>query len=155
MDSYLILKTVHILSSTVLFGTGLGIAFFMFRAHSTSSLHEKYYSAKNTVLADSLFTLPAAIIQPVSGYWLISNSGYDATSLWLVLTYILYVIAGMCWLPVVWLQFQIRNILLTCIQQDIELPDKYFRYFRIWFLLGWPAFISLIVIFLLMVFKPV
>src|SRR5437868_991256 len=30
---YLIVKWVHILSSTLLFGTGLGIAFFMWMAH--------------------------------------------------------------------------------------------------------------------------
>jgi len=33
MDWYLTIKVIHIISSTVLFGTGLGIAFFMFRSH--------------------------------------------------------------------------------------------------------------------------
>jgi len=155
MDSYLVIKTIHILSSTVLFGTGLGIAFFMFRAHSTDNLHEKYYAAKNTVLADSFFTFPSAIIQPISGYWLISNGAYDASALWLVISYVLYVIAGLCWIPVVWLQFQLRNILACCIENNSVLPNQYYRYFKIWFLLGWPAFISLVAVFFLMVFKPV
>ena len=36
-----------------------------------------------------------------------------------------------------------------------SLPERYHRLFRIWFILGWPAFIGLVVVFFLMVVKPV
>ena len=68
MDWYLIIKTLHIISSTVLFGTGVGIAFFMLRSHFTDHMHEKLYAARNTVLADYLFTAPAVIVQPLTGF---------------------------------------------------------------------------------------
>lgn len=154
MDAYLIIKTIHILSSTILFGTGIGIAFFMLRTMFTQNIHEKYYAIQNTVLADNIFTLPAVIIQPLSGIALIAMGQYNWADFWLICTYALYLIAGLCWLPVVWLQIQMRNMIRKCIASGEALPARYFRFFKIWFMLGWPAFISLICIFYLMVAKP-
>ena len=154
MDWYLIVKTLHIISSTILFGTGIGIAFFMFRSMFTSNIQEKLYAVKNTVIADYIFTFPAAIIQPISGIALIQMAGYDWMSYWLVLTYVIYIVAGVCWFPVVWIQIQLRNTVVEAVANDIDLPDRYNKLFRVWFLLGWPAFLGLIVVFYLMVAKP-
>lgn len=38
MSSYLLLKWVHILASTILFGTGLGIAFFQWMTWRSGDL---------------------------------------------------------------------------------------------------------------------
>lgn len=155
MDFYFVVKTLHIISSAILFGTGIGIAFFMFCSSFSTNLYEKYYAARFTVLADYLFTLPAVILQPVTGIWLIVNGGYDPMALWLQVTYALYVLAGICWLPVVWIQIQLRSMLKLSVETGNPLPTRYQNLFRIWFCLGWPAFASLIVIFYLMVTKPV
>ena len=155
MDLYLVVKTAHILFSTILFGTGIGIAFFMIRSCTDDNPHAKLYAARNTVFADYLFTLPAAIGQPLTGFWLVWKAGYNWTDLWLVLTYIIYLIAAACWLPVVWIQIQLKQMLETSIRDGAPLPKRYFQLFKIWFLLGWPAFIGLVIVFSLMVFKPV
>ena len=154
MVLYLIIKTLHIISATILFGTGIGIAFFMFCSYCTDNVQEKFYAARNTVLADYLFTFPAVIIQPLTGLWLIYESGYDGTELWLTLTYGLYIMAGICWLPVVWIQIQLKTMLAEAVQNGTELPERYNKLFKIWFVLGWPAFVGLIVVFFLMVVKP-
>ncbi len=154
MDLYLAIKVFHILSSTVLFGTGLGIAFFMFRSHFTEDVKEKFFAARTTVLADMLFTVPAVIIQPLSGAWLVWQSGNDWLDPWLVWTYILYIIAGACWLPVLWIQWRLKTMAAASVANGAALPEQYDRLFKIWFALGWPAFISLAAIFFLMVFKP-
>jgi uncharacterized membrane protein len=154
MDLYLFVKTLHILSSTILFGTGIGIAFFMLRSHFTDSIHEKFYAARNTVLADYIFTFPAVIIQPLTGIWLIYLVGYNWTDLWLVATYIIYIIAGACWLPVVWIQVQLKKMAAQSVKTGEPLPPRYHKLFKIWFLLGWPAFIGLVIVFFLMVVKP-
>jgi uncharacterized membrane protein len=154
MDWYSLMKTLHIISATVLFGTGMGTAFFMYRSHFTDSIHGKLYAAKNTVLADYLFTLPTGIIQPISGAWLIWYIGYDPLNYWLSVTYGLYIFALLCWLPVVWIQIQLKEILIKCEKDQTTIPDRYYKLFRIWFWLGWPAFISLVAIFYLMVVKP-
>ncbi len=154
MNIYLIIRTLHILSSTILFGTGIGIAFFMFRSHFTNNIHEKLYAARNTVLADYLFTLPAVIAQPVTGLWLVWLGDYDWMEFWLVITYMIYIIAGICWLPVVWIQIELKKILRQSVADKTELPARYFALFKIWFILGWPAFIGLVAVFFLMVLKP-
>ena len=154
MNWYLAVKTAHIISATVLFGTGIGIAFFMFRSRFSANLHERWYAASNTVMADYLFTLPAVVIQPLSGAWLVWKGGYDWTDNWLVWTYALYLIAGMCWLPVVWIQNRLKTLVSEAIQNGSELPESYHRLFSYWMLLGIPAFSSLVTVFFLMVYKP-
>ena len=39
--------------------------------------------------------------------------------------------------------------------RNSDLPDLYWRYFRLWIALGIPAFFALVVVFYLMVAKPV
>ncbi|MGL4226172.1 MAG: DUF2269 family protein [Rickettsia sp.] len=150
---YLFINTIHIITSTILFGTGIGTAFFMWWANKTGDLNAKAYAARTTVIADLLFTTPTVIMQPVSGIILVNMLGYNYSDLWLILTFIGYIIAGSCWLPVVWIQMQLRNMALEALKQR-PLPEKYYKLFKLWFYLGWPAFISLIIIFFLMVFKP-
>ncbi len=154
MELYSLIKMLHILSATVLFGTGLGIAFFMVRSHFTNDVRERYFAARTTVLADWCFTLPAVIIQPVTGVWLVVNGGYGWDDGWLLMSYALYLLAGACWLPVVYIQIRLRGLLRLASEEGIPLPHSYSRLFRLWFALGWPAFLGLIVVFYLMVAKP-
>ncbi|PHZ85336.1 DUF2269 family protein [Paremcibacter congregatus] len=154
IDPYLIIRTLHIISSTIVFGTGVGIAFFMFRSYFGADHAAKLYAVRTTVLADYIFTLPAVIIQPVTGFWLVWQVGYDWTVPWLVITYVIYAIAGACWLPVVWIQIELKKI-LESVSEKTDLPERYHSLFKIWFILGCPAFIGLVAVFFLMVMKPV
>jgi uncharacterized membrane protein len=154
MMLYEIVKTVHILSATVLFGTGLGTAWFMWRADRSGHAATVVATARNVVLADCLFTTPAIIVQPLSGLWLILLGGYSPTERWLLWTYGLYLLAGACWLPVVWLQIKMRDLAAAAVAIGAPLTARYRRYARIWFGLGWPAFTAIIFIVYLMVAKP-
>jgi uncharacterized membrane protein len=151
---YLALKLLHILSATVLFGTGLGTAFSMWRANSSADPRVIAVVTRNVALADWLFTTPAAIVQPLTGFALARIAGFSLSSPWLMLTLALYVFVGACWIPVVWLQLRIRDLAREAAATGQPLGPLYHRYFRIWFTLGWPAFLSVIAIFALMVFKP-
>jgi uracil-DNA glycosylase len=62
-----ILKLIHILSSTVLFGAGLGAAFHGLASNLRKDVAGIVTANRNVVLADWLFTTPAVIIQPVTG----------------------------------------------------------------------------------------
>lgn len=155
MDTYLILKLVHIISATVLFGTGLGTAFYMWRAHLKNKIQVMAYVSKDVVLADWLFTAPAVIAQIITGLWMWSIMDSATMPLWIWLSLVLYVFIGLCWLPVVWLQIQIAKLCQAAVTTNTDLPARYQRYMKTWFLLGWPAFISVLAILYLMVFKPV
>jgi uncharacterized membrane protein len=154
VDAYLLIKTVHVISAAVLFGTGAGIAFFMLMGQKSPSFEARRFSASATVRADFLFTLPAVVIQPVSGAWLIWQGGYDWADAWLLVTYGLYVIAGLCWIPVVIIQIKIKRMLQSREDGDKFDDARLSRLVRLWFALGWPAFGGLVVVFYLMVAKP-
>lgn len=154
MTAYLLLKTLHIVSSTLLFGTGLGTAFFMGFTHRTGHVQAIATAARLTVLADLCFTTPAVIVQPWSGYLLMRQTGLDLQAAWLQAAIGLYVLTGACWLPVVWLQWRARGLAQAAVDTGEPLPPLYYRYMRIWFALGWPAFLAVLMIFWLMVAKP-
>lgn len=155
MDDYFGLKLAHILSSTLLFGTGLGTAFFMWMAHRRGDIAAIAVTARHVVLADWLFTTPAVIVQPLTGYLLLQDLGVEWTQSWLLSALILYVIVGTCWLPVVVIQIRVRELALQAVEAGSRLPATYFRCMRWWFALGWPAFAGTLAIFWLMVRKPV
>ena len=104
--------------------------------------------------ADFLFTLPAVILQPVTGAMLVAKGGFDPAQRWLVVSYALYVVAGLCWLPVVWLQIRMKRMLEEKAAGAAFDSAAYERLRKVWFLLGWPAFLGLTVVFWLMVTKP-
>jgi uncharacterized membrane protein len=155
MDAYSILKTAHILSATVLFGTGMGTAFFFWRAHAPGNEAGRLVTARTTVLADWLFTTPAVLLQPLTGALMVARAGYEWNDLWLSATYGLYAIAALCWLPVVAIQIRMKRMLEHEAAGGAINRQIYDRLFRMWFLLGWPAFGGLVIVFFLMVLKPV
>ena len=154
IDAYLWLKWLHILSSTVLFGTGLGTAFQMWSAHTRGDVRGIAVVARNVVRADWFFTLPAGVVQPATGLMLAARAGIDLSTPWLVATYVLYALAFVCWAPVVALQIRARDLAVQAAEANRSLPAEYYRAMRLWFALGWPAFIALLIVFLLMIAKP-
>lgn len=150
---YAIVKVLHILSATVLVGTGLGTAYFMWSASRTRDARVVASVARHVVRADWLFTTPTAVFQPLSGAWLVYVAGYPWTG-WIGWSLGLYALAGACWLPVVWLQLRMRDLAADAARGERPLPPLYWRYARIWFWLGVPAFIAMVVIYFLMVLRP-
>lgn len=153
-DPYLWLKAIHIGSAIVLFGTGLGTAFQMWLAHRSGDVHAIAVVARNTVLADWLFTLPSGIVQPVTGLAMVLLAGFDPHAGWLMAAYGLYFLAFACWVPVVVLQIRMRDLAMDASKTNTVLPPEYFRAARLWYLLGWPSFIAMATITALMVMKP-
>src|SRR5271169_303620 len=154
MNWFLLIKWLHIVSSTVLFGTGAGIAFFFIRAQRTGDSRVIASVGRDVVFADALFTATAVVLQPATGIALALMAGYPLLTPWLVLSIALYFLVGCCWLPVVWLQIRMRDLAIDAANHALPLPLVYRFYYRRWFWLGWPAFIGVLVIFYLMVAKP-
>lgn len=148
VTAYLWVKLVHVLSATILFGTGIGTAFFMLKAYQSGNDEAFTTTARNVVIADWVFTAPAVIIQLLTGLWLTARLNIAYESAWFIAVIALYAIAGACWIPVVWIQIRIRDLLdagrgrVSCT-----------HWMRIWTMLGIPAFVSVLVIFFLMYSK--
>ncbi|ACM26970.1 hypothetical protein RRH01S_01_03860 [Rhizobium rhizogenes NBRC 13257] len=149
-----LLRLVHVIGATALFGTGAGIAFFMVMAHRTGDPKLIAHVAGTVVIADTIFTATAAILQPVTGYLLAQSIGWSLQEGWIALSLLLYVLTGVFWLPVVWIQIRLRNLARTAAAAGLPLPAAYHRLYRIWFACGFPAFFAVLGIIWLMLNKP-
>lgn len=149
-----ILRWIHVAGACVLLGTGAGIAFFMLMAHRARDAKIIAHTASVVVFADWLFTASAVILQPLTGYRLAHLVGWSLSEPWLALSLLLYVVTGLCWLPVVCIQYQLRNLAQQAVRENSDLPARYFLFFRIWFVLGVPAFAAVLTILWLMVARP-
>jgi uncharacterized membrane protein len=151
---YVIVKWLHILSSTLLFGTGLGSAFYMFFASRTRDARAIAVVVRYVVIADWLFTTPTIVIQPLTGLYLVHLAGFPIGSTWIVVSFALYLLAGACWLPVVWMQIRMRDLARQAAAAGGALPERYWHFMRWWVSLGVVAFVALVAVFYLMVAKP-
>lgn len=151
--SYATLKTLHILSMVLLFGTGLGSAFYKWMADRSGNLAHIAITNRHVVLADWIFTTPTVIFQPLSGLWMVHLLGLPLATPWIAISLGLYVLAGLCWLPVVWLQIRMQRLAADALAGQSVLPESYWRLARWWFWLGVPAFTAMVLVVALMVFK--
>jgi uncharacterized membrane protein len=151
---YLAVKTAHVISGAILFGTGVGIAFFMFMAWRARDPAAFAATARHVVLADWLFTATAVAVQPLTGAALIALAGWSWTAPWLVAAYALYVLAGVCWLPVVWIQARVARRAAAAAADGRPVDAETDRLMRVWVALGVPAFAALIAVYWLMTAKP-
>jgi uncharacterized membrane protein len=151
---YLVVKWLHVLSSTLLFGTGLGSAYYMFFTSLTRDARATAVVVRYVVLADWLFTTTTIVFQPLSGWWMARLAGIPLTTPWLFWSFVLYFVAAACWLPVVWIQIRMRTLAQTAAAHGHPLPPRYFQLLKGWTALGVPAFLALVAVFYLMVAKP-
>ncbi len=154
MNTYLLLKWLHILSSVALVGVGFGSAFYLYFVNRTRNVAAIAEVSRLVVRADYWFTAPTVIIQPASGIALAHLAGYPLTQTWLVAAFVLFVLAGLCWLPVVWLQIRMANMAQVAAGSNAALPQLYWRYALIWERLGMLAFPAMLLVYGMMVFKP-
>jgi uncharacterized membrane protein len=150
-----LLRWAHIVGACVLLGTGAGIAFFMVMAQRTGDARVIAHVAGTVVIADWLFTATAVFLQPISGSLLAMEIGWRLTESWILLSLGLYVLVGAFWLPVVWIQHQLRDMAQAAAAAGADLPDRYHRLYRIWFIAGFPAFAAVLAIVWLMIVRPV
>ena len=154
MEAVDLLRWLHVVGAAVLFGTGSGIAFFMLMANRTRDPRLVAHVAETVVIADFVFTATAVVLQPITGALLATTIGWPLTDGWIVLSLILYVLTGLLWLPVVWIQLNLRDLARAAVKAKEPLPPRYHRLFRIWFACGFPAFAAVAAILWLMLTKP-
>jgi uncharacterized membrane protein len=152
--TYLLVKWVHILSSTVLFGFGAGTAWYLWNAHRSGDPATIASVGTMVVRADWIFTGTSGVVQPVSGLILLHLLGIPLTESWVLVSVALYLIAFACWVPVVSLQIRARDLARAALASGQPLGPDYHHAMRLWFILGWPAFLGLTAVFWLMVAKP-
>ncbi|MES0883429.1 DUF2269 family protein [Roseibium sp. SCP14] len=151
---YELLRYAHVIGACVLLGTGAGIAFFMVMSNRSQNPVLIAHVAGIVVLADTVFTATAAVVQPVTGYLLARETGWPILEGWVLASLCLYVFVGVFWLPVVWVQIRMRRLASVAAETQTDLPAEYHRLYRIWFAFGFPAFFAVLAIVWLMLTRP-
>lgn len=151
---YEALLFAHVIGACVLLGTGAGIAFFMVAANRTGNAALIAHTAGIVVVADTVFTATAVVFQPITGWLLARHVGWPIFEGWILASLGLYVFIGVFWLPVVWIQIQMRNMAIVARDTESALPERYHALYRIWFACGFPAFFAVLCIVWLMLTKP-
>ena len=150
MTLYFLIKYLHVLGAVVILGTGSGIAFFMLMAHRSGEAAFIARTASIVVIADMLFTLTAVLLQPVTGGVLMALSSTAISERWLATSLVLYAVAGAFWVPVVFMQIEMRDLARLAAGKGAPLPPRYHALFRRWVLFGIPGFGSVMIILYLM-----
>ena len=153
VNTYLVLKYLHVLSAAVLLGTGAGIAYFMFTACRSRNIEALRVVARYVILADGLFTASAVVLQPLTGVGMMLARGWPFTSTWFIVTVVLYAAVGACWIPVVILQTRMAKLAREAVSYDTLAP-AFKQAFRGWIALGIPAFVMVLALYGVMIFKP-
>ena len=148
MNTYLVLKTLHFLSASILFGTGIGIAFFMLRAYLSGNTEALAVTVRNVVLADWIFTVPAVVVQLTTGLWMTRLLGISHGSSWYLWSMWLFALIGLVWLPLVGIEIKIRSALNNGAKLAELAPLM-----RIWIALGVLVFTGIAALYVLMVAK--
>lgn len=148
------LKLLHVVSASVLFGTRLGGAWYLWRAERGGDAGAIASVARNVLLAELLFTTPAAIVQPLTGIALARALGLPLATPWLAWSLGLFIAVGAAWLPLLWLEYRIAAVARECHAHGRDLPPSFGRSVRAWHALEWPVFAAVLVLFGLMVFRP-
>lgn len=151
---YIWVKWVHILSATLLFGLGIGSAFYLLLASLSRNVQALALVSRLVVWADGLFTATTVVVQPATGFYLVHRLGLPLTTPWIAWATALYVLGVLCWLPVVWLQLRMRDMAVQAAEGATPLPPAYGRLLAAWVVLGCVAFVAFLAIFYLMVAKP-
>jgi uncharacterized membrane protein len=157
MSAHDLWKTAHVLSAAIIFGTGLGIAFFCWFGYRGALRSGDIGALRSvlrlTVIGDAVLTAPAVAFQAASGAMLVRGLGWPQLSDWSIAVWFLFAVAGACWIPVVGIQAHLSRTASRV--PSIEwLPRSFHLWFRVWFALGVPAFAAVIAIYWLMIAKP-
>ena len=154
MDHETLLRLLHVIGAAVLLGTGAGIAFFMVMAVRTADARLIAHTAGTVVIADTLFTATAVVLQPLTGWLLARTVGWHLTEPWILAALGLYLLTGAFWLPVVWIQIRLRDLARQAVTEGRDLPARFWTLYRIWFACGFPAFAAVLAILWLMLARP-
>ena len=156
MNTYLVLKTLHVLSAMVVLGTGIGIAWYTLRGWLSNDHRILHWISRETVRADWLFTTSAIVFLLASATGMLAINPAWLQQPWLQLSIALTGAVFLLWLPVLVLQYRLR----THTQSEKAQPQghgvqRVQTIMRSWCVLGILALPMMVTIVYLMVAKPV
>ena len=144
------IRWLHVVSSALMFGVGVGAFWFMTTAVGSGAAAAIAVTTRNAVRAEWVIAVPVSIVQPTTGYLLMRGLGYPLTSTWFWLVAGAYIVAGMAWVYLVKAEYRLRDLAAADAAAGPDFAAVYAR----WRALAAMTFAGVLGIFGLMVFRP-
>jgi|GEM_PF-1430882 len=154
MSAYLLVKYLHVLSAILLLGTAIGSTFYVACANRWGDVATRAFVTRLVIVADLVFTVPAIVLQPVTGAWLAKTAGWGMQAGWLRGALLLYLLVGVFWTPKFLMQIRMYKLAHAATHAGARLPPAHSRWARLWAWLSYPSFAGAFAILYLMVAKP-
>lgn len=151
--TFLLLKYLHIIAAVFLFGFGMGSYLYFVAANRTKNPVVISAVGKMVVWFDAWITTTAGVVQVITGYVLTNLVGLSLGDSWVLYSASLFILVGLLWLPVLWLQKQLRDMAQLSVVARTPLPANHARYYRWWLWMGVAGFAGMFMIALAMVTK--
>lgn len=152
-----LIRLIHVVSSALMFGVGIGAFWFMLAALRSADIALIAATTRNAVRAEWFIAAPVAVVQPTTGYLLMLHLDYSLHSRWFLALATFYILAGMCWVYLVKAELKMRhlaNVALASPRAATPLPPQFHALSRRWRRLALGSFAGVLTIFWLMVFRP-
>jgi uncharacterized membrane protein len=155
IDLIFAIKFVHVIAAAAMFGTWLAVAIFMQLARRSGNTSVVALTSQFAVSVELRVMIAAIALEPISGFalaWAIGLSPLD--EFWIVVSLALYVVVVAAWLAALRIEIRIRKMTRQAALDSLPLPQTYYRLFRSYALLTWPALSGTILLVLFMVWQP-
>ena len=132
MDSYLLLKTVHLVGAVIFIGNIVVTAWWKVMADRTGDPKIVAFAQRQVTLTDWAFTFTGVMLVAVGGIGNARLHGMDMTATWLVLGNVLFAASGVIWIAIlIPLQTKLARMAREFASAP-TIPESYWRLERMW-----------------------
>jgi uncharacterized membrane protein len=154
MDSYLLLKSLHIVGVVVFIGNIVVTAWWKVMADRTGDPRIIAFAQRQVTLTDWVFTFGGIVLLAIGGYGNAGLNHIPMTISWLAWGNGLFIASGLIWIGVlIPLQVKLARI-ARAFSDGSAIPDTYWRLERLWGVFGILATVLPLANIPIMVFKP-
>ena len=154
MDTYQLLKSLHLLGVMIFLGNIIVTAVWKMLADKTRTPAIVAYAQRLVTITDFAFTAVGVLLILVSGRMMASRFGEIGDVLWLSWGWWLFITSGVIWVLIL-IPIQIKQTKLAKIfSTKEEIPENYWTLSKYWAVFGIIATIVPLINLYLMVFKP-
>ena len=156
MNTYLLLKSLHIFGVVIFLGNIIVTGWWKVMANRTQNPLIIAFAQHQVTLTDYIFTLGGVLIILATGFGNVIIHKIDYTSIqWLIWGNYFFIASGIIWVFIL-LPVQIKQAkMVRQFSENQAIPELYWKLERIWIIFGLLATILPLVNLYWMVFKPI
>ncbi len=154
-DSYLLLKSLHVLGAVIFLGNIIVTAWWKVMADRTGEPRIIAFAQRQVTLTDFVFTAGGVALILATGVGNTASHQMDIWhTRWLAWGMGLFIVSGVIWVAVLILVQFLQARIARAFAGGSPIPEQYWRLGRVWMIFGIVATVLPLVNIYWMVFKP-